>query len=97
LLLVIRAAFDVACSMVLTPTGRLIRRSVPSAERASVFAASFSLSHSWRLRAWPWPARVPALVERDRTGRDAAKPTADGSSDVPAVSAVLGTRNGSTF
>ncbi|MFJ9867726.1 MFS transporter [Streptomyces sp. NPDC101165] len=52
-LLVIWAAFGAACSMVLTPTGRLIRRSAPPAERTSAFAAQFSLSHSCWLLTYP--------------------------------------------
>ncbi|MGW6982363.1 MFS transporter [Streptomyces sp. NPDC054932] len=47
------AAFGAACSMVLTPTGRLIRRAVPSEERASAFAAQFSLSHACWLLTYP--------------------------------------------
>ncbi|MFS8201466.1 MFS transporter [Streptomyces sp. CWNU-52B] len=47
------AAFGAACSMVLTPTGRLIRRCVPPAERGRVFAAQFSLSHSCWLLTYP--------------------------------------------
>ncbi|WP_371656001.1 MULTISPECIES: MFS transporter [unclassified Streptomyces] len=52
-LLVAWAAFGAACSMVLTPTGRLIRRSVPPQERTSAFAAQFSLSHSCWLLTYP--------------------------------------------
>ncbi|MEV0742238.1 MFS transporter [Streptomyces sp. NPDC050549] len=51
--LVVWAAFGAACSMVLAPTGRLIRRSAPPEERTSVFAAQFSLSHSC------WPLTYP--------------------------------------
>ena len=47
------AAFGAACSMVLTPTGRLIRRSAPPEERMSAFAAQFSLSHSCWLLTYP--------------------------------------------
>jgi MFS family permease len=47
------AAFGAACSMVLTPTGRLIRRSAPPEERTSAFAAQFSLSHSCWLVTYP--------------------------------------------
>ncbi|MCX4537908.1 DUF6000 family protein [Streptomyces sp. NBC_01669] len=52
-LLFIWAAFGAACSMVLTPTGRLIRRSTPPEERTSAFAAQFSLSHSCWLLTYP--------------------------------------------
>ncbi|MEU7488513.1 MFS transporter [Streptomyces sp. NPDC042319] len=47
------AAFGAACSMVLTPTGRLIRRSAPATGRASAFAAQFSLSHACWLLTYP--------------------------------------------
>ncbi|WP_406129449.1 MFS transporter [Streptomyces sp. NBC_00989] len=52
-LLAVWAAFGAACSMVLTPTGRLIRRSAPPEERTSAFAAQFSLSHSCWLLTYP--------------------------------------------
>ncbi|WP_078888410.1 MFS transporter [Streptomyces sclerotialus] len=52
-LLAVWAAFGAACSMVLTPTGRLIRRSVPATGRASAFAAQFSLSHACWLLTYP--------------------------------------------
>ncbi|MGP4046569.1 MFS transporter [Streptomyces sp. 2A115] len=47
------AAFGAACSMVLTPTGRLVRRSALPQERTAVFAAQFSLSHSCWLLTYP--------------------------------------------
>ncbi|WP_055533174.1 MFS transporter [Streptomyces graminilatus] len=47
------AAFGAACSMVLTPTGRLIRRAAPAGARTSAFAAQFSLSHSCWLLTYP--------------------------------------------
>ncbi|MET9904715.1 MFS transporter [Streptomyces sp. NPDC006446] len=52
-LLAVWAAFGAACSMVLTPTGRLIRRSAPPEQRTSAFAAQFSLSHSCWLLTYP--------------------------------------------
>jgi MFS family permease len=52
-LLMIWAAFGAACSMVLTPTGRLIRDSAPPEERTAVFAAQFSLSHGCWLLTYP--------------------------------------------
>ncbi|MFF3617350.1 MFS transporter [Streptomyces sp. NPDC002580] len=52
-LLAVWAAFGAACSMVLTPTGRLIRRSAPPEQRASAFAAQFSLSHSCWMLTYP--------------------------------------------
>lgn len=52
-LLGVWAAFGAACSMVLTPTGRLIRRSAPPEERTAAFAAQFSLSHGCWLVTYP--------------------------------------------
>ncbi|MDV9170845.1 MFS transporter [Streptomyces sp. W16] len=53
MLLVVWAAFGGACSLVLTPTGRLVRRSAPPEQRTSAFAAQFSLSHSCWLLTYP--------------------------------------------
>lgn len=47
------AAFGGACSMVLTPTGRLVRRAAPERERTAAFAAQFSLSHACWLLTYP--------------------------------------------
>lgn len=58
------AAFGAACSMVLTPTGRLIRRAAPAEERTSAFAAQFSLSHGCWLLTYPlagWLGSVAGL------------------------------------
>ncbi|WP_055566360.1 MFS transporter [Streptomyces atriruber] len=52
-LLVTWAAFGAGGSMVLTPTGRLIRRSAPPGERTAAFAAQFSLSHACWLLTYP--------------------------------------------
>ncbi|MBQ0984685.1 MFS transporter [Streptomyces sp. F63] len=52
-LLALWAAFGAACSLVLTPAGRLIRRSAPPEERTAAFAAQFSLSHSCWLVTYP--------------------------------------------
>lgn len=52
-LLVVWAAFGAACSAVLTPTGRLVRRSAPAEQRTAAFAAQFSLSHSCWLLTYP--------------------------------------------
>ncbi|MEV0174649.1 MFS transporter [Streptomyces sp. NPDC050803] len=52
-LLLAWAAFGAASSMVLTPAGRLIRRSAPPEERTALFAAQFSLSHSCWLLTYP--------------------------------------------
>ncbi|WP_306337349.1 MFS transporter [Streptomyces sp. KL118A] len=52
-LLVTWAAFGAGGSMVLTPTGRLLRRSAPPEERTAAFAAQFSLSHACWLLTYP--------------------------------------------
>ncbi|MEV6535863.1 hypothetical protein AB0M86_40880 [Streptomyces sp. NPDC051639] len=52
-LLVTWATFGATCSMVLRPTGRLIRRAAAPQERTSAFAAQFSLSHSCGLLTYP--------------------------------------------
>ncbi|WP_327266563.1 MFS transporter [Streptomyces sp. NBC_01232] len=52
-LLAVWAAFGAACSTVLTPTGRLIRRVAPPEGRTSAFAAQFSLSHACWLLTYP--------------------------------------------
>jgi MFS family permease len=46
-------AFGAAASLVLTPGGLVIARSAAPADRASVFAAQFSLSHAGWLLAYP--------------------------------------------
>ncbi|WP_149549418.1 MFS transporter [Streptomyces marokkonensis] len=63
-LLMIWACFGAACSMVLTPTGRLIRNSAPPEEHTAVFAAQFSLSHGCWLLTYPlagWLGAVAGL------------------------------------
>jgi MFS family permease len=58
------AAFGAACSMVLTPTGRLLRRSAAPEDRTAVFAAQFSLSHACWLLTYPlagWLGAVAGL------------------------------------
>lgn len=52
-LLILWAAFGAGCSMVLTPAGRLIRRSTTPEQRTAAFAAQFSLSHSCWLLTYP--------------------------------------------
>lgn len=52
-LLVAWAVLGAATSAVLTPTGRLIRRSVPAADLPAAFAAQFSLSHVAWLLTYP--------------------------------------------
>lgn len=68
-LLLTWAAFGALSSMVLTPTGRLIRRSTPPEARTAAFAAQFSLSHSCWLLTYPLAAgsaRPPACSRRWR-------------------------------
>ncbi|GHE65536.1 MFS transporter [Streptomyces capitiformicae] len=59
------AAFGAACSAVLTPTGRLIRRSVPPGERTAAFAAQFSLSHGCWLLTYPLAGWLGAAAGLD--------------------------------
>ncbi|GAA2795947.1 MFS transporter [Kitasatospora sp. CM 4170] len=47
------AAAGAACSAILTPTGRLIRRSATPADLPAAFAAQFSLSHGCWLITYP--------------------------------------------
>ncbi|MFJ7159930.1 MFS transporter [Streptomyces sp. NPDC101118] len=57
-------AFGAACSAVLTPTGRLVRRAAPPEQRAPAFAAQFSLSHACWLLTYPlagWLGAVAGL------------------------------------
>ncbi|MEU8779643.1 MFS transporter [Streptomyces sp. NPDC048606] len=56
------AAFGAACSLVLTPTGRLIRRTVAPEGRTSAFAAQFSLSHAAWLLTYPLAGWVGAAA-----------------------------------
>ncbi|WP_338899920.1 MFS transporter [Streptomyces sp. TG1A-60] len=65
-LLVVWAAFGAASSAVLTPTGRLIRRSVPTGERTAAFAAQFSLSHACWLLTYPLAGWLGAAAGLDR-------------------------------
>ncbi|WP_030708813.1 MFS transporter [Streptomyces sp. NRRL F-2580] len=52
-LLVVWAALGAACSAVLTPAGRLVRRSTADADLPAAFAARFSLSHGCWLLTYP--------------------------------------------
>ncbi len=52
-LLVLWAAIGAACSAVLTPGGRVIRRSSADADLPAAFAARFSLSHGCWLLTYP--------------------------------------------
>lgn len=63
-LLVTWALFGGACALVLTPTGRLLRRAAPEDQRTAVFAAQFSLSHACWLLTYPlagWLASTAGL------------------------------------
>ncbi|MCX4783507.1 MFS transporter [Streptomyces sp. NBC_01264] len=54
------AGFGAACSMVLTPAGRVLRRAAPEGDRTAVFAAQFSLSHAAWLLTYPLAGWVGA-------------------------------------
>ncbi|MFJ3855567.1 MFS transporter [Streptomyces sp. NPDC090085] len=59
------AVFGAACSLVLTPTGRVLRRSAPPGELGRLFAAQFSLSHVCWLLTYPlagWLGATAGLV-----------------------------------
>ncbi|MEV0318941.1 MFS transporter [Streptomyces sp. NPDC050658] len=56
------AAFGAGGSLVLTPTGRLIRRAAPPEERTAAFAAQFSLSHACWLLTYPLAGWVGATA-----------------------------------
>ncbi|WP_326593153.1 MFS transporter [Streptomyces sp. NBC_01294] len=57
-LLVLWAAIGAACSAVLTPGGRVIRRSSADADLPAAFAARFSLSHGCWLLTYPLAGRL---------------------------------------
>ncbi|MFI2612650.1 MFS transporter [Kitasatospora sp. NPDC018619] len=52
-LLALWAAFGAAGSLILTPTGRVLRDSVPAEDLPAVFSAQFSLSHGCWLLTYP--------------------------------------------
>lgn len=54
--------FGLAASLVLTPGGLVIARSAGAGDRASVFAAQFSLSHAGWLVAYPLAGELGARV-----------------------------------
>ncbi|MEV8095055.1 MFS transporter [Kitasatospora sp. NPDC085879] len=63
-ILVAWAAIGAACSAVLTPGGRVIRRSAADADLPAAFAAQFSLSHGCWLLTYPlagWLAAAAGL------------------------------------
>jgi hypothetical protein len=51
--LTVWALIGIGTAMILTPTGRVLRRSTAPADRAPIFAAQFSLSHLCWLLAYP--------------------------------------------
>ncbi|RMI35293.1 MFS transporter [Nocardia stercoris] len=51
--LAVWALIGIGTAMILTPTGRVLRRSTAPADRAPIFAAQFSLSHLCWLLAYP--------------------------------------------
>lgn len=53
MLLVTWALLGIAYSAVMTPSGRLLRRSAQPADRPAVFAAQFALSHACWLLTYP--------------------------------------------
>ncbi|MFD4737315.1 MFS transporter [Streptomyces virginiae] len=59
-LLAVWATIGAACSAVLTPGGRVIRRSTAGADLPAAFAARFSLSHGCWLLTYPLAGRLAA-------------------------------------
>ena len=51
-----------ATSAISTPSARIIRRAVPSAQRPAAFAARFSTSHAWYALTYPTAGVVGALA-----------------------------------
>jgi MFS family permease len=62
LLLPVWFALGAANSAVLTPTGRLLRRSAHAEDRPALFAAQFALSHACWLAAYPLAGWVGAVA-----------------------------------
>lgn len=61
-LLLLWAALGAAGSLILTPTGRVLRDEVPPADLPAAFAAQFSLSHGCWLLAYPLAGRLGAAA-----------------------------------
>ena len=55
-LLAIWALLGLLCAAILTPSGRLLRRSAHAEDRPAIFAAQFALSHACWLVTIPWRA-----------------------------------------
>jgi MFS family permease len=62
LLLPVWAALGAANSAVLTPSGRLLRRSAHAEDRPALFAAQFALSHACWLAAYPLAGWIGAMA-----------------------------------
>lgn len=63
--LAVWALFGIGWSLVLTPTGRLLRQSGGTADRPALFAAQFALSHACWLLAYPlagWAGQAVGLT-----------------------------------
>jgi len=61
-LLITWTLLGVAYSAVMTPSGRLLRRSAHSSDRPAVFAAQFALSHACWLLTYPMAGWLGAVV-----------------------------------
>ncbi|MFD0278182.1 MFS transporter [Kitasatospora sp. NPDC127111] len=61
-LLALWAAFGAAGSLILTPTGRVLRDAVAPADLPAAFAAQFSLSHGCWLLTYPLAGRLGAAA-----------------------------------
>lgn len=62
ILLAVWALFGIGWSLVLTPTGRLLRQSGGATDRPALFAAQFALSHACWLLAYPLAGRAGQAV-----------------------------------
>ncbi|WP_235936940.1 hypothetical protein [Vreelandella azerica] len=60
-LLLLWFVLGAGASMVMTPTGRLLKQSCQADERPTLFAAQFSLSHACWLIGYPLPAGLGLL------------------------------------
>ncbi|NNU80131.1 MFS transporter [Halovulum dunhuangense] len=64
-LLMLWAALGLGYGLVLTPAGRLLRRSAQAADRPALFAAQFALSHACWLVTYPLAGRLGAGMGLD--------------------------------
>jgi len=65
--------------LVLTPSGRLLRRSAHAGDRPALFAAHFALSHACWLVAYPVAGRFPGMEISRPGGRDSLTLVGDGT------------------